>query len=715
MYNKITVWLSNVCGLQPLHNSYDWKSYVLFFALLIGCYIGQAQNPKDTLMDLSLEDLMNIRVVTASKSSESIQLAPAIISTTTAKEIESYGAVTLAEVLDKLTSVYFMSTYFAPDGMIAMRSTQTDHYNTKVLILLDSRPLRESFHGGYNGVIYSMFPTERIDKIEVIRGPGSVLYGTNAYVGVINIVTKKGNDGIAGMIRYGQFNTKQANLSYGSSKKIDIATGLNFLSNDGWEFEARGESDVIRNKANTADSVFRPTKDIKRDIRGMGGVVKLGYKGLALNLFGAQNDWATMGRTPTWPSPLEYRIENQRYFGDLTYSKKISETWTSSISATYNSFFYRAHNSSKADDYLRRGSNDVLIEFTNHLRPLRNLNLVVGGLVNKQSGKGVDLTFSSSGTAANIDTAPNNDPWYTVPSYDYSWYAAYAQSDYTPIKQIKLIAGVQMNKIDGLQANYSPRFGAIFSANDNLGLKVLYGNAFRSPAAFERFGKSPASVLGSSSLTPESITTMESQLFYNTAKVSVAATYFFNHDDNNITRQNLTQTINGVTYAQLYINSGYVNVNGLEIEGKYKWNDFTVQGSGTYQSSVDNLNQKNYTGIPQVMAKLGLTYSWKKMGSLAFWNSYYGAPSDYFLHKTDGTVTTKMANAPADAYNYASVNLRVNLKEVISSFPDVAFNFGVNNVFDANVFYPELVRRNINSLPGRPSRAVYASFSIKIH
>jgi outer membrane receptor for ferrienterochelin and colicins len=446
----------------------------------------------------------------------------------------------------------------------------------------------------------------------------------------------------------------------------------------------------------------------------MGGVVKLGYKGLTLNFLGATNNWATMNRLPVWPSPLEYRIENQRYFGDLTYSKQISSSWTSSVSATYNSFYYRAYNASKADDYLRRGSNDVLIELTNYLKPLPNLNLVVGGLLNKQSGRGIDNTFSPTGAPFNIDATPNPDPWSTVPSYDYTWYAAYAQSDYSPLKQVKLIAGVQMNKIDGLQANYSPRFGAIFSANDNLGLKLLYGNAFRSPAAFERFGQSPNTVLGSSSLTPERITTMESQVFYNTTKISVAATYFFNHDDNNIGRQNITQTINGVTYTQQYINTGYINVSGVEFEGKCNLSNFIIQGSGTYQSSVDNLNQKNYTGVPQVMAKVGLTYNWKKMGSLAFWNSYYGAASDYFNHGANGVVLTKMANPSADAYNYASANLRVQLREIIRAFPDVTFNLLVTNVFDANIFYPELARRNINTLPGRPGRAVYASFSIKI-
>lgn len=677
---------------------------------------GQA---KDSLIDLSLEDLMKITVTTASKSSEKIQDAPAVVTLVTAKEIESFGANSLTEILDRLTSVYVTSTYFAPEGMIAMRGSQTEHYNTKVLILLDGRPLRESLHGGWNGAIYSMFPIERIERIEVIRGPGSVLYGTGAYIGVINIVTKKGSsDGFVAKARFGSFNTKQGNLSYAKTfNKFDFSGGLNFFKTDGWNFTARGESDVVRNKANTADSVFKTPQTIYRDNNGVAGVLKFGYKGLTVNLFGAGNDWATMGRLPNWASSIEYRIANSRYFGDLSYSHRISEVWSTSLSATYNYMNYRAYNSSKADDYLRRGSSDVLFEFTNNIKPMPNLNIVVGGLANIQNGKAIDTGFKADGTAANIDTQSNTDPWLTVPQYNYTWYAGYVQADYTPIKNVKFISGAQLNKINGLSANISPRVGMILSANDNLGVKVLYGSAFRSPSAFERFGLSPNSVTGSVDLTPEKITTIEAQVFYNTAKMNLAATYFHNHDANNIQRINLTQVINGVNFTQQYVNTGFVDTQGIELEGKYKIESFNLMGSFTYQSSIDDQDRSNYSGLPPVMGKLGLVFNYKGVGSVSLFNSYFGKPADYFLYNTQGDQLTKMANTGVQAYTYSSANLVCNLKELIGSgsrFPNLVLNVYVNNLFDQEAYYPELVRRNINSLPGRQGRAIYAGLVFKL-
>lgn len=693
--------------------------FSIFLCMVFGLVTGQTQEHMDSLYNLSLEDLMKITVTTASKSSERIQDAPAVMDIITAKEIESYGANSLAEVLDRLTSVYVISSYFSPEGMLSMRGTQTDIYNTKVLILLDSRPLRESFHGGYNGVIYSMFPVERIERIEVIRGPGSVLYGTGAFAGVINIVTKNGTSakGLGAQIKYGSFNTMQGNLSYGKKiKQFDVSGGVNFIKSDGWKFTARGESDVVRNRANTADSLFREPTTINRDIKGVSGAVKFLYKGLALNMFGAQNDWATLGRTPSWSNPAEYRIVNNRYFSDLSYSMKINSTWTSSLSATYNYFFYKAYASVKADDYIRRGSSDGLFEITNYIKPLSNLNFVIGGLMNKQSGKGIDTTLDPTGRPFNIDENSNPDPWLTVPQYDYTWYAAYAQADYTPLKNVKLIAGAQLNKIDGIKGNISPRFGAILSANNNLGIKLLYGAAFRSPVAFERYSLSPNSIAGSATLTPEKMTTFESQIFYNSSKINAKATYFFNHDANSISRMNLVQNINGVNFTQLYINTGYMDIQGLELEGKYNIRSFNFVGSFTYQNSVNDLGQKNKTGVPQTMGKLGLTYSYKQMATLGIFNAYYGKPADYYLYNANGVRLTKMANPTVQAYNYMSMNISLNVKEALGSsdFPNVMLNIYVNNLLDEKVYYPELVRRNINSLPGRPGRALYVGAIFKI-
>ncbi len=693
----------------------------LSYLLLLITFQLKAQDNKmdsDSLFNLSLEDLMNISVTTASKTKEDIQSAPAIINVVSAKDMEAYGAINLTDILDRLTSVYLISTYFSPDGMVSMRGAQTGLYNTKVLILLDGRPMRESFHGGYNGVIYSMFPIDQIERIEVIRGPGSVLYGTGAYVGVINLVTKSviPNQKVRASAQYGQFNTKQGSLSYGDRiGEWQFSSSLYAIKNDGWNYTARGETDVIRNKKNTADSVFLPPTTIKRDIGGVSGLLNLKYRGLTFNNFIAGNDWATMNRTPVWPNPLPYRIANTRYFSDLTYSKEINEFWTATLSSTYNYFAYRAYAPGKADDYLRRYSSDLLLEFTNYFKPFLNFNLVVGGLANIQSGKGVAPDTDANGKSVSLDSSTNPNPWNTVPQYGYTWYSGYFQCDYKPSKNVKIIGGAQVNKIDGLEANVSPRLGLIISANQNLGWKILYGNAFRSPSAFERYSISPNSVAGNSGLTPERISTFESQIFYNHKKFGLSATYFYNHDSHTITRENLTQTINGVTVTQLYVNGGFLNFYGVELEGKATLGDATLTASFTHQNSKDDLNEEDHTGIPLNIAKMGVQYPFNKWASFGIYNSYYGHTANYYLMNSTGTIITKIANPEVSAYSYMSVNIKINVQEIIGKekFPSLTLGLFVNNVLDQQVYYPELARTNINSLPGRPGRSVYGSLLVK--
>lgn len=674
------------------------------------------------VFSMSIEDLMDVKVTTASKNAERIQDAPAAMSVMTAKEIEGFGALTLSELLNRLTSTYMVSTSFAPEGMLSIRGKQTEHYNTNVLILMDGRPVRESFHGGYNGIIYNMFPVSQIERIEIIRGPGSVLYGTNAYVGVVNLITKKGSDNaIQSTIRYGTFNTVQALASVNKKvKDLEIGFGLNAMHSDGWDFSARGEADVIRNKKNTTDSVFKTPNTIKRDDKGIGATLKLGYKGLTFNAFAAVNDWSTMGRITDWSKPYDFRIRNNRVFADLGYLKEINKIWSVSINGTYNYFDFKSYSTGMQDDLTRRGSSDGLVEITNYIKPAKNFNIVLGGLTNMQSGEGVQPTLWANGKNFDITHNANENPWVTVQKYDVIWNSAYVQADYTPWKFMKLIAGGQVNKIPGFNADFVPRLGTVLYLNENIGAKLLYGQAFRSPSAFERSSYSPPSVYGNALLTPEKITTYEAQAFYTKSKLDITATYFYSHDGNKITRADVKDTLmiggSKTVYSQKYVNSGYVVTQGVEVEAKVKAGKmFSIYGSSTYQTSRDNLERIDYDGMPNLMAKVGILFNYNNKINAGLFNTYIGTGGNINKYSTSGAVLTKMANPPVAAYNDMSLNVSANLKTIlaIEKMPELLIQCYVTNLLDEKIYYAEVVRRNINSLPGRPGRAINVGATIK--
>ena len=170
---------------------------------------GQNATPND-LATLSLEDLLRIQVTTASKKSESLFDAPAIMVVLTESDLQSYGGRSLVEVIDRTTSVFFMGNQENLQGALTMRGDATLGSNNHILVLVNGRPIQESTHGGMIHPFLRSFPLASVKQIEIIRGPGSVLYGTNAYVGVINVITKDwDSDGVAG-VSYGTFDTKAA-------------------------------------------------------------------------------------------------------------------------------------------------------------------------------------------------------------------------------------------------------------------------------------------------------------------------------------------------------------------------------------------------------------------------------------------------------------------------------------------------------------------------
>src|SRR5205814_1297045 len=114
------------------------------------------------------------------------------------------------------------------------------HTNSHVLFLLNGRPVRESVYGGLDIPFLLAFPVETIERVEVVRGPGSVLYGSNAFTGIINVITKAATKS-EGQVQagYGSFETTKLGASGGTNgADFNINGGVNHYKTHGWKFEA---------------------------------------------------------------------------------------------------------------------------------------------------------------------------------------------------------------------------------------------------------------------------------------------------------------------------------------------------------------------------------------------------------------------------------------------------------------------------------------------
>src|SRR5450759_3900545 len=170
-------------------------------------------------------------VVTATRDKQETRKAPANVTVITAEEISKSGATTVVEVLDKLESIQFR-TYSgnSSQAMIDMRGFGGENPFGKTLVMLDGRRLNRTDMSSIN---WMQMPVNNIERIEVVRGPGSVLYGDAAIGGVINIITKKGKG-------EPKFNASVLMGSYGLNNERVGVTG----ATDKWTYAVTGENNL---------------------------------------------------------------------------------------------------------------------------------------------------------------------------------------------------------------------------------------------------------------------------------------------------------------------------------------------------------------------------------------------------------------------------------------------------------------------------------------
>jgi outer membrane receptor protein involved in Fe transport len=689
------------------------------------------------LYNMSLEELLHVKIVTASKSEETVRDAPAIVSVVTAKEIESYGASNLAEVLDRVAGLYMIGSFLLTNNMPTIRGETNAHWSTKVLVLINGRPYRDSYLGGNQVEVFNAYPLDIVERVEVIRGPGSVLYGTNAFTGVINVILKKSRkNNFQTTTRYGSFNTRQTGISAGvKHKDLVVDASINFYSTDGWKFTARDENAIIRSKRKPVyDSIVNPARTIHVDRTGLGAVINSSYKGFTLNTFYGYTRAQPMSNAAQWlvpvnggvnATPIAFEVYTSKLFADLGYSKEITPYYSTAINVTFNRTAFDISRADFKNKPVITLSNDMLAEWSNILKLRKNVNAIVGLVMNNQRGNALDKTKNADGTAfSNNREFVNPTGYYFVPDWNETWYSGYAQLAYSPFQFLKIVAGAQANKVTGVDLKYSPRLAAIVQTKSGLGGKLLYGSAFRSATPGGEKAIDVAGVIrGNPNLLPEVVNTSEVQFFLVKKKFEASVNYFYSDQSNQIVRTSAADPLNEIPNTPQFVNRGSQTSHGIEAETKfYISSRWSGQASFASQTSENNLGHKNYSGTPLYMYKLGIDYKNIRGLEIGIFNSYYSKGGNIRAKFSSDNVPDNFVGIPTDAnpkiktVNYLTANVSLSLQEFLqkSDMPAITlFCYGVN-LLNQNIYYPEFSRRNINTYPGRPGFNIHGGVTIKM-
>ena len=177
---------------------------------------------------LSLEELLNVTIISSTGTKKTILQAPSIATVITAKQIEKSSARTLDEVLAMVPGLHvYLSPSDIQSNSYDIRGIRTNS-NAQILTLMNGVPIDSVSHG--TALQRFNYPASAIKRIEVIRGPGSAIYGADAFAGVINIITKDAKylkENSQAGIRYGSFDRAEIYVNYGEIYDSGLEFGLN--------------------------------------------------------------------------------------------------------------------------------------------------------------------------------------------------------------------------------------------------------------------------------------------------------------------------------------------------------------------------------------------------------------------------------------------------------------------------------------------------------
>lgn len=634
---------------------------------------------------LQAEKLVEVEVV--SKKKENKNSAAGIVSIVTRDDIKRYGGNNLFDVLNRVTSVYMLSSYIWTNGTASMRGDLFTHVNNHILILINGRPFRDSAYGGLTETVFRNFPIHHVEQIEVIRGAGSVLYGSNAFAGVINIVTKKQeSDSLTLRGRYGSFNTGQVESEFSVKGEQASMTGaVRYKGSDGWQSSAINERGTRDNFRNNDD-------DVSASVYGQ-------WQDVTFNAFVVNNKHNHWGALPVGNGQP---IENNRFFLDVGYKYQFNPHWLSQWNLTYNKFRQEYNLPVNGTPYLTHLYEDnVLFEQSHFFNFLDNrLNFTLGGLVEYQEG----------GVKQNQQ---NN----TLEPYTHIKASLYGEGSYLLLDNLKLTVGGQWHYFDHLKKPSAAtadtdkaitgmigRLGLVYNMTKNVGLKLLYSQAFRSAGAGE-LGANSALVLGNPSIEAERIETIDAQVFFNSKNYQASLTAFRSRESNLITRAPIP---NSNPTRLRYVNGGSGVFMGLEFESKVTLlNDWHWQGAYTFQTNRDGDGANNLSLVPNHSAKIGLSYDVTPQWQVSVF--------DTFFSKAKLFPGAMQVNPAADSFHYLTLNSHYQLNELfgLPYAKNVTFSFYLDNLLNEKVYYPEFNRKKINTIPASGGRSLYGEIAIE--
>ncbi len=660
-------------------------------------------------ISLSLEDLVSLETTIATASKHTTTKAPAVVTLITADDIKATGATNLVDVLEGAPGIHIRASQFGNRPLIQFRGAKS----TQTLLMINGNSMTDLVWNF--GIFWKGLPASMIERIEIIRGPGSALFGADASAGVINVITKT-----AGTIKHsevgvraGSFNTKTLWMQHGASWN-GFETGLTVNISD-----TDGHDPFIEIDGQTAkDQEFGSNASLAPDS------AHYGWRNEDIRFSIAKEHWRLQADYMR-QSELEIGLtgfgvldpvtkgSSSRYNVDLFYNNgDFSENWDLNIELRYQYLDYTSGDGfqerpagyvdatgSYPDGQInqhRSAERRVVFEASTLYTGIKDHSLRIGSGYTWQ-----DLFFVEHkvnfGTGPDGNILPAGGPLVDLsgtaiafaPESTRKINYIFLQDIWTISNTLELTAGARYDHYSDFGGTFNPRLALVWQSTDKLTSKLIYGQAFRPPSYLELFNET-SFTKPNPNLKPEQSETLELALSYAAKKNLQLGLNIYHFQQTDIIRPDSS--------TGQFQNTGDHTIRGIELEARWQPSkDIRIYANHTHRNQHDS----DLRAIQEPDEDAYLRLDWVFMHA---WN--WNLETSWIGERPRNTSGTNPdTRPPVDDHSITNTTVRY------AASNHWEFAASIRNLFDNDV--REFTGRSIpNDLP-LPERNAYAEIRYK--
>lgn len=636
--------------------------------LLMAPLIASSNVFSSDYFELSLDELLQVRITGSTLKDESYKTVPSPVTVFERKEIDNLGIDYLYELINLVPGYQFNRNADSPSGYtMSSRGRRNSSEAREILLLVDGRVFSDPRTGGADGSL-PLFPVDQIERVEILRGPGSALYGSNALNGVINVITRTKENSLA--LQVGSENRVMASAAASTTFESGDANLLaRFYQDSGQQYLA--ENSLTAAQVATQDP--RQTYDID----------------------GAWRYQKTQLRAAI------HKANSEDFYAGGSIGNDINEYTQTlrQISLTQQFSFYDTLNSTLSVSYL-----DITQETSFPITPPGALQSISTPASNdrfiikaKLAGSTYRINTDHDLWLSELDSLQFGLDWhknnetdaYVKNNFDLlqlsqQQFPITYYGDFTNITPVgteqsqealgiysqylrtihntNLTLGLRFDDYENVGSHLSPRLGIVHQLNENHTFKLLYGEAYRAPSLSEQGLINNPILLGNPELNYEVVKSFDA-IWLLTGDNSSFSVDLFQHRYKNPIE---TVTQNGI---RTYLNTASESTNGAELELKYGFSEnWLLNANFTH---IFSLLKGQYHEASN-LASVTLNYS-APHWNINFSGIYHGA---------------KQFLTPAGTYAEINPNTNLNIKYRYLISKDYEINITAKNVLGTSFDTP---------------------------